>query len=194
MSYPKGMTTYHGNKNTPASTAQLTFITNLLTQRVVPQGVRENIWELMEIMTSKDASETIDKLKAMPFPAPAETYTDIQTLIKTLPNANYALPVKGLGLTKTGTANNDLIFVAVKTYKGVTYLRRLHGSVGSFVRKRIDPADSLIIVKAIAENPLAAVQAFGKAYSRCGKCGAELTDEDSRAHNLGPVCRKAFGL
>lgn len=48
------------------------------------------------------------------------------------------------------------------------------------------------IVAAIAENPLEACIRYGLEFKRCGRCGRGLTDENSRAAGIGPVCSKLF--
>jgi hypothetical protein len=49
------------------------------------------------------------------------------------------------------------------------------------------------ILEVIAADPRAASELFGKKLGRCGICGRSLTDEDSRARGIGPVCAAARG-
>lgn len=49
------------------------------------------------------------------------------------------------------------------------------------------------ILEKIAGDPLAASAAYGRELGVCGVCGRALTDEDSRAFGIGPVCRRKLG-
>lgn len=44
------------------------------------------------------------------------------------------------------------------------------------------------ILERIAEDPLAASKAYGKELGRCGVCGRTLTDPESIAAGIGPIC------
>lgn len=46
------------------------------------------------------------------------------------------------------------------------------------------------ILDAIAEDPESAMLMYGQELGKCGHCGRTLTDEDSRAAGIGPVCRR----
>lgn len=46
----------------------------------------------------------------------------------------------------------------------------------------------------ILQNPLEAAAAFGLNTGRCGKCFSRLTDPDSIATGIGPVCAKHYGV
>jgi len=41
----------------------------------------------------------------------------------------------------------------------------------------------------IAVNPQLAAQRYGQEIGKCGLCGRTLTDEQSRAFGIGPICR-----
>jgi hypothetical protein len=44
------------------------------------------------------------------------------------------------------------------------------------------------ILAAIAADPMGALARFGREIGSCGHCGRTLTDEESRARGIGPVC------
>lgn len=44
------------------------------------------------------------------------------------------------------------------------------------------------VVAKIAVDPEAASRAYGREIGSCGRCGRRLTDEESRAAGIGPVC------
>jgi hypothetical protein len=49
------------------------------------------------------------------------------------------------------------------------------------------------VLEAIAVDPKAAMLRYGLELGHCGKCGRTLTDEDSRAAGIGPVCASKLG-
>lgn len=51
-----------------------------------------------------------------------------------------------------------------------------------------DYAKRMFVLNMIEADPMAATQRYGRAIGRCGICGRTLTDEDSRAAGIGPVC------
>jgi len=48
-------------------------------------------------------------------------------------------------------------------------------------------------VEAIARDPKAAAIAHGQRTGTCSVCGAELTNGESIARGIGPVCAERFG-
>jgi hypothetical protein len=54
-------------------------------------------------------------------------------------------------------------------------------------------SSKLEILTAIAVDPKAAMLRYGHEIGSCGKCGRTLTDEDSRARGIGPICAGKLG-
>jgi uncharacterized protein DUF6011 len=46
------------------------------------------------------------------------------------------------------------------------------------------------ILEEIAKDTVAAERLYGRELGKCARCGRTLTDETSRAHGIGPECRK----
>lgn len=170
-----------------ATPKQQAFIIDLLKKREYAGN---------DIITSpKDASVLIDKLLNSPFKKVVKENDALSEALSALPVANYAIPMATMQLDfLEENVNSDHLFVSVREFKGRKYLRRLHGSVGSFTRTKMSKEDSLQIVQIITQDPYHFTKVFGEHYKCCGKCGADLTDDKSRELMLGPVCRKAFNL
>ena len=49
------------------------------------------------------------------------------------------------------------------------------------------------ILRTIGNDPEGAMALYGKTIGRCGKCSRTLTNEESRARGIGPVCAEALG-
>lgn len=48
------------------------------------------------------------------------------------------------------------------------------------------------VLRAIAIDPRAASERYGRELGVCGVCGRTLTDEASRARGIGPICESKF--
>ena len=188
-----------------ATEKQVDFILKLLSERELLQWSADDpslTASALPHWSRKDASELIDGLLKMPKkPEPmAETSgaktpaAQAQELLASIPKGKYAVPSDLLDLTVEQNLNGDLLFVELKEYQGVRYLRKLLGSLGGFTRVKMSPADNRRIADVLAADPYKYAKLFGERYSCCGSCGAGLTDEKSRALMLGPECRKKFGL
>jgi hypothetical protein len=179
----------------PASEKQVTFIKSLLDERVIPEGYAAEIREQISIFTSKRASEVISALMAAPRkPKGVAPVVPIADVLAGIPNAKYAIPAYELSVEALDRPfGGDILFVEVKEYMGRVYMRRLQGAPGAFVRSKIPASDVAVYAGIIKQDSYKYTRLFGEHYQCCGKCGAELTDEESRRLMLGPVCRKAFG-
>jgi uncharacterized protein DUF6011 len=49
-------------------------------------------------------------------------------------------------------------------------------------------------LRKIANDPLAAAQLYGRLIGECGICGRTLTDPDSIALGIGPICAEKLGM
>lgn len=185
-----------------ATPAQVKFIKDLIDEKNAGHTSRAALI-LGKIAAGKldkqEASKVIDELKALaPFATSAAGYalgkSEIQQLLGEVPKAKYAIPMDEIDLGLQETVNGEYIFVEIREYMNNVYIRRLHGAPGSFNRTRLSSGDIKVIVNHIKKAPLEYTQKFGELYSCCGKCGAELTDDTSRALKLGPTCRKEFGM
>lgn len=184
----------------PASDKQITFINELLDSREIPpmdpilRGFTADRFGMLSTIDKRTASAVISALLGLPkLATPAES--SLQHVLARVPKSKYAIPTDELDIAPLqGTPlTGDLLFVEVREYNDVLYMRRLTGAPGSFNRDKLPAGDVKIVVDLIANDPYKYTRLFGENYSCCGKCGAELTDPISRSMFLGPECRKAFG-
>lgn len=184
-----------------ATPAQVSFIKDLIEAKNVGETGRAKI-VLRQIeegkLDKKEASKIIDELKVLPvqktFTPKGAAATTMQELLALVPKSKYAISMDELDLALEETVNGDTIFVEIKEYMNSLYIRRLHGSVGGFTRTKLSFNDARAIVAVLKKEPVKYVQLFGELHKCCGKCGADLTDEISRALKIGPKCRQTFGI
>jgi len=180
----------------PASERQVAFITSLLADRVIPDA--DAVRAELPTLDKRRASALIERLLQAPKAARTAAATRSgNPALAGIPHSKYAVRVSDIEVAAdvAGIAlAGDLLFVEVKEYRGTVYMRRLTGAPGAFTRSRMPRGLEDDIIRVIAADPYGHTRLFGEHYRCCGKCGAELTDEESRRLMLGPVCRRAFGV
>ena len=65
---------------------------------------------------------------------------------------------------------------------------------GKFIRSRDCDAENEARVIAACVDPLAAAVAYGRLTGSCACCGKELTNGESIARGIGPICATKFGF
>lgn len=192
----------------PATDRQVTYVKSLLSERTITAEQRTACEaEIATGLTGVRASLIIQFLLDQPraFKAPAagatsNVYADIDAALADVPASHYAIPADTLrgALTDTNLDTVADLYLEVQAgrgkWKGRKFLKRLHGNPGGFTSTRLSPKDALTVARMLSRNPLEATQHYGEVFSVCGKCNAPLTDAESVAAKLGPICRKAFGL
>lgn len=184
-----------------ASPKQIQFITDLIEKKNLGDTAKA-LTVMTKIAANKlekqEASKLIDELIAAPVRVSSTSTpsaaSKIQNLLGEVPKAKYAIPMDEIDLGIEETVNGDILFIEVREYMNVLYMRRLHGAPGNFNRSKLSFKDTELLVSLVKKNPLKYTQLFGEVHKCCGKCGAELTDQISRELKLGPRCRKEFGF
>lgn len=136
-------------------------------------------------LTKRQASEWIERLLALPKkPVAAQADTDVPAV----PAGRYALvdPDDELNPVKFYKVNDGK---KGTRWEGFTFVDRFVGD-DTFPVKGHSRISTL---KAIAADPLAAAQLFGREEARCCKCGRNLTRRLSRHLGIGPVCGQRNG-
>jgi len=65
---------------------------------------------------------------------------------------------------------------------------------GEFFKSRECTEEQVAAIVAVAGNVLEAAVAYGKVTGSCSCCGRELTDPQSVALGIGPICREKWGM
>lgn len=183
-----------------ATERQVAFITTLAGERVVPEGLAETLKRGAQFLTRSGASQVIETLLAQPRATrvafgDSPERAEARELLEALPKSKYAIPAFHLeGALTDYRLEGDLLFVEIREYRNVRYLRRLTGAPGDFVRSRLSVRDALAVLRVLEGGAREYIRKFGEHYTCCGKCGAPLTDPESRARFLGPDCARQLGM
>jgi hypothetical protein len=183
----------------PASAKQMSFVESLAEQ-VHGDNAPEFLLAHREAGTFdnyKVTSALIDALlsakRAMPRPAREARPVEFPEV----PAARYALP---------GAAGWEFYKVDRPTkgkWAGYLFVKRLYGSPGDFREVRVGRSEVATVMADIVaatyrdgERELAGAEAAAVAFSRehgvCAACLAPLTDPESIARGLGPICAGRF--
>ena len=173
---------------------QQDFILSLLDGREVHEDFIIELNSAWDSLTVGNASSIIDTLKKMPFKKKSVAFSTPSALAE-LPKSFYAVSsISANMVLKDEVIENDYVFVVVAEYMGTRYMRKVLGSVGGFTRVKMSPRDVRAMADLLSTEPMMFIQKFGELHEVCGKCGADLTDEKSRAFGFGPDCRKELGI
>lgn len=126
-----------------------------------------------------------------------DTRVNVSESLAKIPEGCYALDSAPDAAGKTHTVFWILDKPASGRWAGWAFLKVQQGpSEGRFASIRPDylatPACASVLSR-IAADPLAASRRYGRELGRCGVCSAPLTNEESRAEGIGPICKAKFG-
>jgi hypothetical protein len=93
------------------------------------------------------------------------------------------------------SANAGAIYIKTRTPSGDLpgqYMGKVLG--GRFLKVRECDAKAEAEILAIAADPKAAAIAYGKQFGKCSVCNRDLTDPESVAAGIGPICAGRYGF
>lgn len=92
--------------------------------------------------------------------------------------------------TEEGATNGTAFWWIVPGRDGRFWLRQLIGGHDNPVRVRMSPEAQVAVARKIMADPKEAMLRYGRELGRCGHCFRTLTNDESRALGIGPVCRR----
>lgn len=98
----------------------------------------------------------------------------------------YALP----RTTPDGSGNMINFFKVFSTRRGNMIRMLVATGGGDYTEVRLSAAHQIAAATHIAEDPMAALQLYGRETATCGRCGRALSNDASRAAGIGPECAK----
>lgn len=160
----------HGVRDNTATDNQRKYIADLRAQK--------GLGPLDFLGTRHEASAEIDRLKSLPDTDKAKRAGLYPTPL--VSDGRYAI-VTPEGVTKFYKVKNGYKRVWVDVQASDTWypIKAPNAKRG--------------VLTDIARNPKAAMLLYGQEIGSCGHCGRTLTDEESRAYGVGPICRSKLG-
>jgi hypothetical protein len=168
-----------------ATEKQVNYALSLSTRKGVPAPAREVVAK----MTRAQISSVIDQLLSRP-DAPEATVRIRETGKRALQEATG-----GKGITEDGMyqAPDGTVYKVqfAKNGSGNLYAKKLtidEDGNGTFAYA----PGAITTLRPDWKMTLVQAQAFGKLYGICCRCGRDLTDEESIAAGIGPICAGKF--
>lgn len=158
-------------------------------------------------MTFEQASETITRLRrhldapeavtvthTAPERANADSWAEWHKLAGELAALGGKKGARFAIDTEPGAANRTAFWAIVPSTRqaGRFWLRQVIGGAGA-VYVRMSPEAMLAVGRKIAADPKSAMLRYGQELGECGHCGRTLTNDESRAAGIGPVCARRKG-
>lgn len=165
----------------PASEPQIDYVLSLQSERILPEQ-----WKVYE----KDVLKTKER----------DEVSGIITMLKEFPHRDkskvqreWDMPAGRYAICWENDGEDEWWFYLVDKptegrWKGYTFIKRLIGSPGDYKKVSLSQDDRFEALEAIEEDPKQAMIDYGLQTKVCGRCGSPLTDPDSRARGIGPIC------
>jgi hypothetical protein len=175
-----------------ASAKQVEFVTSLLEKKVVPADAAERLRARVAsgLLGKQEASQAIDWLLKQP--AKPRATSPRPSELPEVPAGRYAIEVPG-GEETDGEPVLRFFKVdrpeAPSRWAGYTFVKQLAGPEEWPVRGQ----RAKDVLAKIAEAPAEASARYGHEIGECGICGRRLTDAESRARGIGPICANRVG-
>jgi hypothetical protein len=138
-------------------------------------GFVEKFTEALEVLPVTEAhAKTVDDFKPMALTT------------NTVPDSKYAVPrAEGLVYYEVSTGKKG-------KWKGFQFVDRLTGAPGDWRRTALRAQARKNILAELAINPKEAAILFSRTFTVCAACSSPLSDAESIARGLGPVCAEKF--
>lgn len=166
----------------PLTDKQLAFVTKLLNER------RHNITVRPEDMDKRSVSLYIKQLLSYPMKEQPEGGIDLSGV----PEGRYAAP----------NEDGELRFVRIDKpsegkWAGYTFVQ-VQASDEWHRAGMSRPGQNYVgklttVLRNVVQDAKAASVLYGHEVGTCGVCGRTLTDAESRARGIGPICAAKYG-
>ena len=180
----------------PASERQLAYLRSLLEEREIPADspYAAEPWRNLSVLAKlgkAQASTAIGDLRTFSrktVTPSAATEQPASPAISLVPAGRFALR------NVPGYANEISFFKIDKPTEGRWRGRTFANYYVSDNTVPVRGAGAEKVLSLIAANVEGAFALYGAETSTCGVCGRKLTDDESRARGIGPVCANKMGF
>lgn len=170
----------------PASDAQVAYVEGLQRERTLPSEYVVKTEREIRLMEKDEVSRLIGELKVLPYKVPNGNG-----------QPNYDMPSGRYALQATPGSDLWMFFQVDKPvrgrWKGYTFIKRLVGAPGDYKKIDMPASDRGQILGRIQANIERAMTDYGLQSGVCGRCSSPLTDPQSLARGIGPICIGKLG-
>ena len=159
------------------------------------KGISEKHFAAVQSMAAKCAAK--DAAKAETRAAVASVVVDLQpirTMFEAAHKNGHKRPTyraEGLTISRAPDTGANAGSLYVKASEGGAYLGKL---VGTTFKPVFGGEKALDTLTQIAIDPLSAAIRYGQKTGNCACCGRALSNAESVAFGIGPICRDKWGL
>lgn len=166
----------------PASEAQINYVLGLQDERLLPEDYKVKTTYDLQVMERDEVSGIINLLKTF---RRKESGTARKQW--TMPAGRYALR----------DDDGEWWFFEVtkgkERWKGYTFIKRLVGAPGDYRKVEVPRILRDSMLRRIEADPEQAMTDYGLRSGVCGKCHSPLTNPESLARGIGPICLGKLG-
>lgn len=178
-----------------ASEGSVNYLRDLMVEKARTRTVdvneaeqRINYW--LEGRNQREVSENIDRLKAEGFTG----HREVQGSTQSNP-VNAVVPAGRYAIETGDGATNALAFYKVDRptegrWAGYVFVKLL---VSDNEQRLSREASATVLRNIAAVGAQAASARYGHEIGECGVCGRTLTNDESRARGIGPICADKAG-
>jgi hypothetical protein len=170
----------------PPSEKQVNYVLLLQTERELPSEYVPKYEDEIRAMEKDEVSRLIGELKVLAYVSPkgrgqSSTPPD-------MPAGRYAL--------QDNEGKWSFFQIDKPTegrWAGYTFIKRLIGAPGQYRKEQVSATVRYAIMDRIAKDPQKAMTDYGLQSGVCGRCSSPLTDPESLARGIGPICIQKLG-
>ena len=171
----------------PATDNQINYVMGLQKERVLPNGYTVKTEVEFRGMERDEVSAAITMMRDLPRKQGKAGGN------WSMPAGRYALEFPGDDAKETRVRFFQIDKPTEGRWKGYTFIHELIGAPGDYRKQDMSKDNRDRMLRLIDANPNEAMTRFGIETMTCGKCHSPLTNEESRARGIGPVCIKKIG-
>jgi hypothetical protein len=165
----------------PATERQRDYIRDLMAKVELTDDDKAKINDGLSTLSLTNASVWIDSLRAKPQVKKSKWIVPAE-----IPDGRYAI-----------TKNKVWTFFRVVTRNAgepteQRFVQKVLGSPGDFRYVRVTTEEWRLAIDTIRDDPGTYATLFGLKVGVCGICGSPLTDPDSIARGIGPICAQKY--
>lgn len=174
----------------PPTEKQVQYLLSLQEDRIIPDGYEPLTYGQAMLTERPDISSRIELLKYCQKKA-GVTHGRSKW---SMPEGRYALYSEAGPGYKTGSWKfYEVTRPTEGRWAGYTFIKLLIGAPGRYRKEQMSPAARNAALDEIEKDPKQAMVDYGLQSGVCGRCSSPLTDPDSLARGLGPICAGKTG-